>query len=313
MATEVTLPALGESVTEGTVTRWLKQVGDSVSVDEALLEVSTDKVDTEIPSPVAGTLLEIKADEDETVEVGAVLALIGDRGRVHGRRPGRRPGGRPSGRPGRRPGGRPGSGPEDQGDAQAEEQAEEPEQPSQPEQPAAEQRAGAASAGAAGRAGAGLRWRRRLVRRRQDHVGDPAGPGRVGDRRHRHPLAQAGRRRGRRRRGAARGVHRQGRHRDPLPRRRDAAGDQGQRGRDRRGRRRAGSDRREGRRTLRWWRRATGRGPACPARGGAGSRGGIRAGAAAAGGRAAGRARAARPARAACRCDRRSGAAGGRP
>ncbi len=80
MATEVNLPALGESVTEGTVTRWLKQVGDSVAVDEALLEVSTDKVDTEIPSPVAGTLLEIKADEDETVEVGAVLALIGDEG-----------------------------------------------------------------------------------------------------------------------------------------------------------------------------------------------------------------------------------------
>ncbi|MET1059988.1 MAG: biotin/lipoyl-containing protein, partial [Nocardioides sp.] len=70
MATEVTLPALGESVTEGTVTRWLKQVGDSVAVDEPLLEVSTDKVDTEIPSPVAGTLLEIKAEEDETVEVG---------------------------------------------------------------------------------------------------------------------------------------------------------------------------------------------------------------------------------------------------
>ena len=61
MATEVTLPALGESVTEGTVTRWLKQVGDEVAVDEPLLEVSTDKVDTEIPSPVAGTLLEIKA------------------------------------------------------------------------------------------------------------------------------------------------------------------------------------------------------------------------------------------------------------
>jgi len=77
MATEVTLPALGESVTEGTVTRWLKQVGDSVAVDEPLLEVSTDKVDTEIPSPVAGTLLEIKAEEDETVEVGAELAIIG--------------------------------------------------------------------------------------------------------------------------------------------------------------------------------------------------------------------------------------------
>src|SRR5690348_18293627 len=77
MPTSVSLPALGESVTEGTVTRWLKQVGDSVAVDEPLLEVSTDKVDTEIPSPVAGTLLEIKAAEDDTVEVGAVLAVIG--------------------------------------------------------------------------------------------------------------------------------------------------------------------------------------------------------------------------------------------
>ncbi|HET8665440.1 MAG TPA: 2-oxoglutarate dehydrogenase, E2 component, dihydrolipoamide succinyltransferase [Nocardioides sp.] len=77
MATEVNLPELGESVTEGTVTRWLKQVGDEVAVDEPLLEVSTDKVDTEIPSPVAGTLLEIKANEDETVEVGAALAVIG--------------------------------------------------------------------------------------------------------------------------------------------------------------------------------------------------------------------------------------------
>ncbi len=74
---EVTLPALGESVTEGTVTRWLKAVGDAVEVDEPLLEISTDKVDTEIPSPVAGTLLEIKVEEDETVEVGAVLALVG--------------------------------------------------------------------------------------------------------------------------------------------------------------------------------------------------------------------------------------------
>jgi 2-oxoglutarate dehydrogenase E2 component (dihydrolipoamide succinyltransferase) len=77
MATEVNLPELGESVTEGTVTRWLKQVGDDVAVDEPLLEVSTDKVDTEIPSPIAGTLLEIKANEDDTVEVGAVLALVG--------------------------------------------------------------------------------------------------------------------------------------------------------------------------------------------------------------------------------------------
>jgi pyruvate dehydrogenase E2 component (dihydrolipoamide acetyltransferase) len=77
MATEVNLPELGESVTEGTVTRWLKQVGDEVAVDEPLLEVSTDKVDTEIPSPVAGTLLEIRVNEDDTVEVGAVLGVIG--------------------------------------------------------------------------------------------------------------------------------------------------------------------------------------------------------------------------------------------
>jgi pyruvate dehydrogenase E2 component (dihydrolipoamide acetyltransferase) len=75
--TAVTMPALGESVTEGTVTRWLKAVGDEVTADEPLLEVSTDKVDTEIPSPVSGTLLEITVNEDETVDVGAQLAVIG--------------------------------------------------------------------------------------------------------------------------------------------------------------------------------------------------------------------------------------------
>ncbi|CCH20368.1 2-oxoglutarate dehydrogenase, E2 component, dihydrolipoamide succinyltransferase [Micromonospora lupini] len=75
--TAVKMPALGESVTEGTVTRWLKQVGDTIEVDEPLLEVSTDKVDTEIPSPVAGTVLEIKVAEDETADVGADLAIIG--------------------------------------------------------------------------------------------------------------------------------------------------------------------------------------------------------------------------------------------
>jgi len=75
--TAVKMPALGESVTEGTVTRWLKQVGDTIEVDEPLLEVSTDKVDTEIPSPVAGTVLEIKVPEDETADVGAELAIIG--------------------------------------------------------------------------------------------------------------------------------------------------------------------------------------------------------------------------------------------
>ncbi|MDO5626942.1 MAG: 2-oxoglutarate dehydrogenase, E2 component, dihydrolipoamide succinyltransferase [Mobilicoccus sp.] len=78
MSERVTMPALGESVTEGTVTQWLKSVGDSVEVDEPLLEVSTDKVDTEIPSPVAGVLQEILVEEDETVEVGADLAVIGD-------------------------------------------------------------------------------------------------------------------------------------------------------------------------------------------------------------------------------------------
>ncbi|QNG38209.1 2-oxoglutarate dehydrogenase, E2 component, dihydrolipoamide succinyltransferase [Geodermatophilaceae bacterium NBWT11] len=77
MPTSVTMPALGESVTEGTVTRWLKQEGDTVEVDEPLLEVSTDKVDTEIPSPAAGVLTKIVVAEDETVEVGAELAVIG--------------------------------------------------------------------------------------------------------------------------------------------------------------------------------------------------------------------------------------------
>ncbi len=78
MSTSVVLPALGESVTEGTVTRWLKQVGDTVEADEGLLEISTDKVDTEIPSPVSGVIEEILVQEDEVVEVGAVLAKIGD-------------------------------------------------------------------------------------------------------------------------------------------------------------------------------------------------------------------------------------------
>ena len=77
MTFSVTMPQLGESVTEGTVTRWLKQVGDTVAADEPLLEVSTDKVDTEIPSPAAGVLLAIRAQEDETVLVGAELAVIG--------------------------------------------------------------------------------------------------------------------------------------------------------------------------------------------------------------------------------------------
>ncbi|MEV6367726.1 2-oxoglutarate dehydrogenase, E2 component, dihydrolipoamide succinyltransferase [Micromonospora musae] len=89
--TPVTMPALGESVTEGTVTRWLKQVGETVEADEPLLEVSTDKVDTEIPSPVGGTLLEIKVAEDETAAVGAELAVIGAAGAAPAAQPEAKP------------------------------------------------------------------------------------------------------------------------------------------------------------------------------------------------------------------------------
>ncbi len=84
MAISVQMPALGESVTEGTVTRWLKQEGDTVERDEPLLEVSTDKVDTEIPSPAAGVLQKIVAQEDDTVEVGGELAVIGEAGESDG-------------------------------------------------------------------------------------------------------------------------------------------------------------------------------------------------------------------------------------
>jgi 2-oxoglutarate dehydrogenase E2 component (dihydrolipoamide succinyltransferase) len=80
MSVSVTMPRLGESVTEGTVTRWLKSEGDHVDADEPLLEVSTDKVDTEVPSPASGVLTSIKVHEDETVEIGVELAVIGDDG-----------------------------------------------------------------------------------------------------------------------------------------------------------------------------------------------------------------------------------------
>src|SRR5437868_14155878 len=80
MPVSVTMPRLGESVTEGTVTRWLKQEGDRVEADEPLLEVSTDKVDTEIPAPASGVLQRIVVHEDETAEVGSELAVIGDGG-----------------------------------------------------------------------------------------------------------------------------------------------------------------------------------------------------------------------------------------
>lgn len=75
--TEITMPAMGESVSEGTITRWMKQVGDAIAVDEPIVEIATDKVDAEVPSPVAGTLLQIIAQEDDTVEVGSVLAMVG--------------------------------------------------------------------------------------------------------------------------------------------------------------------------------------------------------------------------------------------
>jgi pyruvate dehydrogenase E2 component (dihydrolipoamide acetyltransferase) len=75
---DVTMPQLGETVTEGTITKWFKQVGDEVKADEPLFEVSTDKVDTEVPSPIAGTLVEIKVNEGEVVEVGALIAVVGD-------------------------------------------------------------------------------------------------------------------------------------------------------------------------------------------------------------------------------------------
>ena len=80
MATTVSMPQLGETVTEGTILRWAKQVGDTIAEDEVLVEISTDKVDTEIPSPVSGTILEILVDEGETVEVGTELVVIGEEG-----------------------------------------------------------------------------------------------------------------------------------------------------------------------------------------------------------------------------------------
>src|SRR5215211_5901432 len=84
MATPVKMPELGESITEGTITRWIKQEGDRVEADEPLFEVSTDKVDTEVPSPVAGVLKTIRVQADETVEVGAELAIIEQDGEAGG-------------------------------------------------------------------------------------------------------------------------------------------------------------------------------------------------------------------------------------
>ena len=146
MSTSVTLPALGESVTEGTVSRWLKQVGDTVEADEPLLEVSTDKVDTEIPSPTSGVLLEIKAQEDETVEVGAVLAVIGEASEADGYSGGGDSGGQDAGDESSDGGG------ESAEEAPAYEPSEdtsepEPEPASQPDEPKAEDSGPAPSSG----------------------------------------------------------------------------------------------------------------------------------------------------------------------
>ncbi|MDQ3087523.1 MAG: hypothetical protein M3Q78_02900, partial [Acidobacteriota bacterium] len=82
MSVEVAMPQMGESITEGTVSKWLKQVGDMIEKDELLLEISTDKVDAEVPAPSGGVLLEIRANEGETVEVGSVVGVIGEKSEV---------------------------------------------------------------------------------------------------------------------------------------------------------------------------------------------------------------------------------------
>ena len=169
MAFSVQMPALGESVTEGTVTRWLKQEGDTVELDEPLVEVSTDKVDTEIPAPAAGVLTKIVAQEDDTVEVGGELAVIGDASECGGPRPRAEP---PS--------------------AEPEAQAANP-----PRQPEPEPEPASASPNRSPR-----RRRQQASGGGTDDPGADARARRVGDRGHRDPLAQEGRRfgSGRRRR-----------------------------------------------------------------------------------------------------------------
>ncbi|MEV0202132.1 biotin/lipoyl-containing protein, partial [Nonomuraea sp. NPDC050691] len=103
MPVSVQMPQLGESVTEGTVTRWLKKEGERVEADEPLLEVSTDKVDTEIPSPSAGVITKIVVAEDETVEVGAELAIIDENGQAGGAAPAQEEAPAPAAQPGRPP------------------------------------------------------------------------------------------------------------------------------------------------------------------------------------------------------------------
>ncbi len=167
MPVSVTMPRLGESVTEGTVTRWLKQVGDRVEVDEPLLEVSTDKVDTEIPSPAAGVLSRIVVAEDETVEVGSELAVIASDGEHVSS-------------------GTAAASTEDTRAMPAADATPAP-APAPSPNPTPAPAAPAAPAPAARRLEAGNgRW----------HAGQDAGPWRIGDRGYGDPLAQAGRRLG---------------------------------------------------------------------------------------------------------------------
>ena len=213
MPVSVTMPALGESVTEGTVTRWLKQEGERVEADEPLLEVSTDKVDTEIPSPASGILTRIVVQEDETVEVGSELAVIdgeggsaapADRTRCSARRAGsgRRAARRRVG-PGRR----------------------HPLQKPRRHRPPRLRPQPTASGGpttSVTMPALGESVTEGTVTRWLKQVGDDGRGGRA----------------------AARGLHRQGGHGDPVAGQRHHPGDQGARGRDRRGRRRAGRHRR---------------------------------------------------------------------
>jgi pyruvate dehydrogenase E2 component (dihydrolipoamide acetyltransferase) len=153
MPTSVTMPRLGESVTEGTVTRWLKAEGDHVDADEPLLEVSTDKVDTEVPSPASGTLLSIKVQEDETVEIGTELAVIGEAGESAGGDSGDSGGAQAEAQPEPEPEPQPEPEPEPE---PAQQEAEpfspepEPQQPEPQQQPEAKQQPSPAPAASAG-------------------------------------------------------------------------------------------------------------------------------------------------------------------
>src|SRR6266550_1318341 len=151
MPVSVTMPRLGESVSEGTVTRWLKKEGERVEADEPLLEVSTDKVDTEIPAPTAGVLTAIKVGEDETVEVGVELAVIDESGRAGGAATQAETAAVGQADDQVAPAGQPGEPAEQPGQEVAEPAAEPPRQPQQPAarqeqpaQPATEQPASAA-------------------------------------------------------------------------------------------------------------------------------------------------------------------------